>query len=363
MKKRKKITWAIAGMIFVATLVVTMVGVGVFLNRQWLSDFWRGMEYQESEEMAEISGRLGLTERGEFLLRAARPQLMDSDEFNEHCRDDETEAVLGCYAEGDIYVYNVEAPELMGIREVTVAHELLHAVWARMDETERNGLIDDLRRVEVANGAVLGDELSLYDDTAVLEELYVRAGTEVRDLPEALERHYAEIFVEQDVVVGLYEGYIGVFRQMEVEINALMGEIETMKVQMDEEMAEYERRAEQLKADVVSFNSCAEVAGCFKSEEVFNARRGGILAEQEALRQMFDTLNARVEAYNTLVDRYNADVIYARKLRSMINSNVVPEVEIDADTKDGAAGDAGANSIDVGAGVDRGVGESEMVTR
>ena len=55
--------------------VMVLMAVAAVLNRQWIYDWWRGMNYEPSMEMVSIRDGLGLTGRGEFLFKAARPSL------------------------------------------------------------------------------------------------------------------------------------------------------------------------------------------------------------------------------------------------------------------------------------------------
>ncbi len=306
-------------------MVLVVVGL---LNRDYLKDLIRGMNYRPSEEMGRILDKLDLTDRGEFVFKASQPMLSGRGEFNAHCRTDlsvET-AVLGCYVDDGIYVYDVEAEELEGIRELTTAHELLHAVWARMSEGERRDLTSDLTHVFEDNQAILAEEIDGYETSEKQEELYVRAGTEVASLPAGLEKHYAEIFKNQDAVVGFYNKYIAVFRQIQAEMAELTGEMESLKAEIDSKTTEYEERAKQLAGEITSFNECAETAGCFNSQWAFNAKRGELVAEQEALEAMYVEIGEMVERYNILVEKYNEDVLYNDKLNSLINSNIEPVV-------------------------------------
>lgn len=309
--------------------LVAMMGWGI-VNREWVVDYVRGMSYEPVGEMARIRDDLRLTERGTFLFNSVQPELEGEEAFNANCRSDmDVEvAVLGCYTGNNIYVYNVESDELKGIRELTTAHELLHAVWARMGEDEKMELAGILERVYNENKDVLEKELANYDASERSEELYVRAGTEVANLPEELEQHYAEIFTDQDLIVGFYDSYIAVFREIEAEMNVLTSEMEVIKSQLEEKTAEYERRYGQLNADVVSFNACAAVAGCFASEEEFYVQRGALMQEQSELDVMYEELNSLVNEYNEKVEKYNADVTRSEKLNWEINSNRKPEVNL-----------------------------------
>ena len=318
--------------VMVVILMVAVVGVmgwGI-ANREWVVDYVRGMNYEPFGEMARIRDDLKLTERGEFLFNATRPELDGEETFNANCRKemDVEVAILGCYTGDSIYVYNVDSDELEGIRELTTAHELLHAVWARMDESEKTELKGALEQVYNENKDVLEKELATYDTSERDEELYVRVGTEIAELPIGLEEHYAKIFTNQDLIVGFYDSYITVFREIEAEMDVLKNEMEVIKTQLDEKTAEYERRFGQLNADVVSFNTCAEVAGCFASEGEFYSRREVLMQEQNALDAMYEELNNLVNAYNERVEKYNADVTRSEKLNWEINSNRKPEVNL-----------------------------------
>lgn len=312
------------GWIFLLILIV--VGVGVYLNREWLYDYYRGMTYQPSSEMARIRNDLQLTERGEFLFNASQPVLSEAVEFNQYCRDGVSEiAVLGCYTDRSIYIYNIVDADLDGIRELTTAHELLHANWARMSEDEQRALTTVLTQTFEANQDLLTDELENYNVSERQEELYVRAGTEVANLPTELERHYAEFFKDQDAVVRYYNAYIGVFKNLQAEMDNLQAEMEGLRRGIDDKTAEYERRIKQLDADIMSFNSCARVMGCFETEEEFNVRRGALLSEQTALEGLYDEINNSITSYNEKVELYNADVAYGERLNTIINSTARPQ--------------------------------------
>lgn len=319
MKRKSNIALYVIGVVLV---VVAGVMLWAILNRQWVYDFWRGLNYQPVGEMERIRDDLGLTERGEFLFKAARPVLSSRSEFNDKCRTvlDEEMAVLGCYTNDDIYIYDIESAELDGIRELTTAHELLHAVWARMSEQEKTELATELAKVLTENQDFLEEEINRYAATEQQEELFVRAGTEVKKLPEKLEQLYGEIFRNQDAVVEFYDKYIAVFRRIEAEMEKLKSEMEALQAEIDAKTAEYENAVAKLNAEIAEFNHCAETAGCFVSEGVFYARRAELLNEQAGLEVLFNIINGLVDDYNVKVEQYNADVVHGDELNRKINS-------------------------------------------
>ena len=301
--------------------------VTILLNRLWIYDWYRGISYQPTMDMASIRDGLELTERGRFLFDASQPELNDADTFNNNCRQDETEvAVLGCYTVGSIYVYNITHAELEGIRELTTAHELLHAVWARMSNDEKKALQPVLQQVYKNNLDILQDDIETYDEPERVEEIFVRAGTEIKILPSELERYYTDIFVDQDKIVDYYNGYIEVFRMIEERMKVLTGEMKELSAEIDAFTVDYNRQASQLEADVVSFNSCAEVAGCFRDENEFYAQRASLMARQNALVELNAQINELIVEYNSRVEEYNANVTESRKLQNLINSNSTVEI-------------------------------------
>ena len=321
MKKR------IIGYLFLGLVIVAMAVV--FLNRQWFLDFFRGMQYKPSVEMSAIRDSLQLTDRGNFLFNAAQPELEESDVFNAYCRTgDEEIAILGCYTADNIYIYNITEKELDGIRELTTAHELLHVVFARMPEGEKGDLKQALDKVYTDNKDILEGDLESYDEAERFEELYVRAGTEVKKLPDVLEKHYAAVFKDQDKIVDYYNKYIAVFREIKAEFDKLSSEMETLNQTIEQKTKEYEIGAAQLNAEIGEFNACAETAGCFSSEYVFWTRRSNLINQQTQLDNAYNEINALIDQYNDDVEKYNANVMRNDKLNSIINSSEkVEEIE------------------------------------
>ena len=311
---------------WICLLVLIGAGIGIFLNRNWLYDFYRGMTYQPSAEMTRIRSDLQLTDKGTFLFNASHPELAGNAEFNSYCRNGGSEiAILGCYTSGNIYIYNIESKELDGIRELTTAHELLHANWARMSNEDKKSLNLALTQVLETNQNLLEDELDTYDASEKQEELYVRAGTEVASLPEALEKHYAEIFKDQNAIVAYYNSYIKVFNDLTAELDNLKAEMDTIGAQVETKEAEYDRRLSQLSEEIDDFNSCAVTVGCFETEWAFYVRRSELVAEQNALEVLYNEINDLVDLYNTKVEAYNADVLRSENLNNMINSSSKPK--------------------------------------
>lgn len=312
-----------------AIVVLILVLVGVILNYGVIRDFMVGMRYQPSAEMNEIRTELDLTDAGMRIFNASQPELMEKVSFNQKCREAENEsAILGCYTEEKIYVYDVIDEELPGVRELTAAHELLHATYARMSDEEKMALVESLTRVFEENQELLGSEIEMYDIEQKQEELYVRAGTEIGDLSAELEKHYAKYFKERSKIVGFYEGYIAIFREIEKKLKDLIEQINSLKSEISTKTAEYEAGVESLNTKIREFNECAGTLNCFTSTVMFNNQRVGLISEQQRLKTVYDEISGLISRYNTLVSEYNENALHGQVLNMKINSSEsVEEVE------------------------------------
>lgn len=326
-KKSHKIT----GVFIIVVIVGLLVLGGIFSHQLevFTSDLLSNMHYSGSPEIAAIADSLKLTDHGRFVFGATNPVVEDRDSFNVHCNSyDEETSMLGCYGGSKIYVYNVTAGELAGIKESTAAHELMHAVWERLGSGEK----DELSKVmldEYNNGAEherLKKELEKYDEDEIVDELHSRFATEVKKLPEKLEEHYAKYFKDQDAVVVFYENYREPFEKLDAEFQKLSGELEEIKQEYDEKESAYVTRSEKFSRTVDEFNSCADTLGCFSSQAAFNSRRAELLNEQAALEGMYNELAVVVDKYNAKVDEYNNSILRGEKLDSKMNSNKVEEI-------------------------------------
>lgn len=299
--------------------VVVMVGV---LNRKWIYDYYRSVTYSPTSEMTEIRDGLKLTGQGTFIFNASQPRLSESAEFNNVCRTgrDTEIAVLGCYTGEDILVYNITNEELDGIRELTTAHELLHATYARLSNDEKTSLNKALEQVRSENQELFSEELGNYTSSEQQEELYVRAGTEIAKLPTILEDHFANYFKDQDLIVSYYDQYITVFRELESDMDNLRTEMDNISSEVEEKTDIYEQKVFQLNLDIDGFNACAATAGCFESEYAFNTRRAELIYEQDNLDTLYEEINSLISEYNIRVELYNADVTHSEKLNQIINS-------------------------------------------
>jgi hypothetical protein len=138
-QKSKNRPFKIVAIIMAALLAISAATV---LNLQNITDRLTVLSFTPSESIRQLSDRSQLTDHGEFLFFASQPVLDGTQTFNDICRHNKEHriSILGCYTNSRIYIYDISDERLDGIREVTAAHEMLHAAYERMSASEKSQL-------------------------------------------------------------------------------------------------------------------------------------------------------------------------------------------------------------------------------
>jgi len=303
-------------------IIVVVLGVSWLVDQQVVWDLWQGLGYRPDETVQEIEEALELTGTGRRVFAATRPVVEEAGAFNGHCGEHGDDvSVLGCYTDGQIYIYRITDEQLELANKVTAAHELLHAVWERMGESERAEVKAWLEEVRAQNAEWWEKELETYDEADELEEVYTRAGTKLANLPAGLEEHYAKYFRNRARIVEMYKAYEAPFEKLRGEMSELYDEIERVRVEIEQEREQYLRDVDALDARIDQFNACADTAGCFTAAE-FNAQRGELVTEREALEARRVSLNQKIDENNARVDEYTARQEALGGLYDLMDSNV-----------------------------------------
>lgn len=323
-KLKKKSFWQTN--YWIAIVVVVIVS-GWVMRQPIVWDFWMGLGYEPSLQAGEIRDDLDLTDKGKRIFAATRPEVEESENFNEHCDSHDTDiSLLGCYTEGRIYVYDITVNEIEAAKKVTMAHELLHAVWERMSEWERGDVEGMLEEVYTLNRAWFEEELAAYPEDEWMEEVYTRAGTKLEELPEELEAHYAKIFKDRKKIVGFYQEYEAPFVRLREEIEELEEKIEEARREIEWEKVVYVEGVSELDVKIDRFNACAEEAGCFSSQAEFTRQRNALVAEKERLETMRTELNEKIAENNQRIVDYRDKQTALGKLGDAMNSNIEKEL-------------------------------------
>lgn len=313
----------------VVSIVLLSVAVLAVVNRQYVFDQVTVWQYQPSQQLRTMSERAALADKGEFYLYASQPEVTTAAQFNAACtRQESGSAILGCYTNGRIYVYDVPNDELDGVEEVTIAHEMLHAAWERTSAQEKTRLSGLL---ETAYAGIDDDELDerldYYARTEPGEranELHSILATEYTTIGSELETYYAQYFEDRSKVVSLHQGYESVFDTLRQQSDALSGEMAVLKQRIDEQTATYNTEAAAITQAIDDLQ--AEAAAIDRSNvaavNAYNAKRQQVVARIDALNLQKDATNADVALYNEKVKQFNTLVTSVNKLSESLDSTL-----------------------------------------
>lgn len=328
-----KVIGRIVGVVILVAVLAT--AAFAYFNRQDIADYFAAQSFEPTQEITELAQRLDLTTAGHRVFFATSPTLEASQRFNEQCADvdhSEDGHVLGCYAQGAIHLFNVTDDRLNGITEVTAAHELLHATFSRLSDDEKRELTSSLTQIyQELSGEdpALAERMSVYSNLSpqsFANELHSVLGTEVRELPDWLEQHYAKWLNDRASIIDRFESYRDVFDQIQDRADELQAEMEDIRADVEARNAAY--------ADAVAgYNAAVEDFNRRNANYEFSDDEGRFWAEQRALQDRAAALNAEHDAIDAEVARYEkmrqeleALNATSNELNEQLDSNLAPPV-------------------------------------
>jgi uncharacterized protein YukE len=317
MKQARQWVWAVIPIVIIGVLLFS------WLNMYAIFNWYVVRSYTPSTEIVALAENSGMSSTGKHLFYAHVPKLTEQEEFNAVCTLGEESIVLGCYTgfdlskDTDIFVYNVTKPELAGIKEVTAAHEMLHAAYEQLSAKEQKK-VDSmvLAMYQKVNNPrvkklVEGYQKQNPDNPEVIaNELHSILATEVRTLDAELEEYYSRYFSDRSKVVALSEQYESVFTAKEAEAERLTGEVNLRKSEI-----------ERLKVALESENS---------ELDSLSQRMQGYLnsGNNSAYNNLVPTYNQLANEYNANLAKINQLIDETNNLINQINENVVEQQEL-----------------------------------
>lgn len=321
MNPKKKKYFSTPGIITISFMLV--LAVLAMIYRGTITDYLMAIGYEPTLEMSGIIEELQLSNYGKRVMMASRPEIQTADAFNENCPGYTDSATLGCYYAQRIYVYDVQNAELAGIKQAVTAHELLHAIWSRMSENQRQEISDDLRTVYRQNMAQLKAHMENYDKDEELDELHSVIGTEISPslYTTDLKKHYSKFFTNLEKVHGYYAKYSEKFLAIQKRNDELNKLIKDNQAKLESDTDIYLAKYDQLNKDIDAFNE-KNARGGFTSERDFYAERNILVARRNALQKDYDALIALTSQVNDYINEYNQNLTRSNQLYDSVNSHV-----------------------------------------
>ena len=316
-----------------ASVVILVVSISaalfLILNRQWVLDQVALWQYEPPAEIVALADRTAMTDDGRQAFYASRPVLQATTDFRGTCgNNEEGTAVLGCYTNRLIYIFNVTDIQLDGIKDVTAAHEMLHAVYERLSESERarvDGLLESEYQKLAADDAFT-DRMAYYAKVEPGErnnELHSIIATEVATIDPQLETYYKKYFADRAAVVRLHATYSSVFERLKTQGDELSRRLDVLATSIEQASEAYNVASQQLNRDINTFNRRA-TQGEFETQAEFNAERSGLAARSEDLAADRQSINNMISEYNQLRDQLATIATQTQALNRSIDSSLAP---------------------------------------
>lgn len=319
---------------FIVIILLAVASYFVWTNQQEIRDYVEVSQATIDPAVTQLVVDSGMNDRGVFLYHAASPRLETSEGFNRSCtRQEERSAILGCYVNDTIHIYDIKDERLSGVREVTASHEALHAIFARMSVSERDA-IAPLLEAEYAriitNETELTNRMEYYERTQPgqrINELHSIVGTEYLGLSPELEEYYSQYFDDRSKVVNLHQQYKDRFDDLRGEASRLEGELNQLADDINDLSAQYDGLVTRLNQRVDNFNARAN-AGDFTDQASFNAERNALIQESNEIDSFRGTINQYIASYEQKRTEYNEIVTESNSMYESLDSTLEPSPQI-----------------------------------
>ncbi len=315
------------------SLLLIVITSLFIIFRQRVVDQITVWQFHPTAEVSALVDKAGMNDNGKFYFLASKPILDGTKQFNTECgRVESVTSILGCYSNNHIYVYNVTDKQLDGIREVTAAHETLHAIYDRMSDSEKR-IIDSLIEVEykkLQGDKDFSDIMAFYARTEPGQrdnELHSIIGTEVANINPELEAHYNQFFKNRQSVVKLDVQYSSVFKGLKARADELEKQYNALSFSISVRTAQYNADAIILNNDITSFNQRAS-NGSFSSLSQFNSERYTLTSRAASLEATRQSINDDITKYKAILNEYNSIASESKKLYDVIDSNLAPSPSV-----------------------------------
>ena len=293
----------LSGILIALTLTLTYLGVS---NWQQVSDWWTFQNYDPPKKIENLAKSSGMSETGIKYFYVSDPQINNKEDFNINCPFPERSLVLGCYDGERIYLLDIEEKRLEGVEEVTAAHEMLHAAYARLSDSEKQN-IDKLLRQEytkVKNPRLLDliEEYTRQDSSVVDNELHSILATEKEELSPELESYFSRYFTDRSLVFSKYQSYEKVFNNINDQISQYDQELNALKIDIASKEGRLESLAQSISDDRTILDELIEQ----NKIDQYNSAVPDFNARVNQYNALVNTLKNDLESYNRVVKKRNA---------------------------------------------------------
>lgn len=300
----------------------------VVVNQQRIIDWWKLRGYVAPTQIVHLATDDTMTDYARHLFYVNKPMIVAGKNFTQNCPTGaEKTVVLGCYKSADsgIYLYDVTDARLHGVEQVTAAHEMLHAAYARLSKSER-AKVDAMLMDYYQHG--LTDErvkatISAYKQSEpgdIVNEMHSVFGTEVSKLPAGLETYYKQYFTNRQTVTAYTAAYESEFTAREKQVAAYDAQLQVLKQTIEDNEAQIATKRTALDSQRAELDTLERTQNYTAYSTAAVAYNRAVSAYNNLLVQT----KQQIQTYNDLVDRRNATALEENQLLRALSAQSLP---------------------------------------
>jgi hypothetical protein len=249
MKRNRQWNWTILGGLFAISFFMSNVAM--------FEDIFDLPPRPTSPAVEQLALATTMTRSAQRLFYQQNPTIEPQATFVSSCKVPDKGIMLGCYSRrgkiGKIVIQSVTDPRLRGVMEVTAAHEMLHAAYEKLSQSERDRLTPRLEKaIKYVEDQRLLKVLKDYkqrDFALYANELHSHLGTELKKLGDpVLEQHYRQYFSDRPYLTAFAERSGAPLKQLDEKADGLKPEIDQLEVDLKQEKQELDQAETRLKA-------------------------------------------------------------------------------------------------------------------
>ena len=314
----------------ISTLVTLLVLIGgILFFRQDILDWTKLYNYTPPPVVSTIAADTTMTDTARHLFYVNHPAVTRGTAFLGHCpAGTEKTVVLGCYIGNDqgIYIYDITDTRLNGVEQVTAAHEMLHAAYARLSSSERKN-VDAMLTSYYTNELTdqrIKDTIEAYKKSEpkdVVNEMHSIFGTEIADLPVGLETYYKRYFTNRDAVTTYTATYQAEFTSRQNQVATYDSQLKGLKDQIDANQAQLvsQRNALDIQSKrMQAQRSSGDTTGY--NDEVSAYNRGVV-----AYNALLNETKKMINQYNDIVTVRNQIALEEQELAKQLSASSVTD--------------------------------------
>jgi hypothetical protein len=308
-----------------------------------------------SHDIKKLADATTMTSEAQQVFYKQTPTIQPKSNFLKDCHKldklDEDQLLLGCYVSdgqsGKIVIESIPDARFKGMMELIAAHEMLHAAYRRLSQSERDALAPRLKKAaHRVTDRHLAKVLKKYEDTnsdRFVNELHSHLGTELNDLGDAeLEQHYRRYFVDRHRVVAFAQQSNAARNKLDDRGDQLKVEVDTLELNlksakqdlkaMQQNLADQRQNLDMLHANVIQLREQAEqtdrqdsnwlnaIAQFEQMKSRYNQQVQEYNVQIQQSQNQADQFNRQVDRYNQKVKAYNEIAHEQRSLLAELDS-------------------------------------------